>query len=247
MPDDVDYQELMRQTHEGVANRDMLPTFWPIYDACRQFTMTSVERMYDLYESVRYIVQAKIPGAFVECGVWRGGSCMLMAYTLMQMGDWDREIILYDTFAGLGAAPIPDAEEDRSTWWDENARDEYLRRQREGTLGNWAFASQAEVRANMAQTGYPNVRLVRGIVEETLLSDGPIPSGIALLRLDTDWKQGAEACLMHLYPQLARGGVLIVDDYGHFVGQRHAVDRYLAKQPIMLHRIDYSCRAGVKR
>jgi hypothetical protein len=42
------------------------------------------------------------------------------------------------------------------------------------------------------------------------------------------------------------GGVLIVDDYGHYQGQRKAVDEYFADHPQLLHRIDYSCRVIVK-
>jgi hypothetical protein len=67
--------------------------------------------------------------------------------------------------------------------------------------------------------------------------------------LDTDWYASTGAGLEHLYPRLVSGGVLIIDDYGHYKGQRLAVDEYLAarKEPILLNRIDYSCRLGVKR
>ena len=53
---------------------------------------------------------------------------------------------------------------------------------------------------------------------------------------------------MHLFPRIAAGGVLILDDYGHYEGARRAVDEYFAAQgkPILLARIDYTGRIGVK-
>src|SRR5690349_7575346 len=66
--------------------------FIEIYDKCKEYTMTSKEKMYALYKVVHYIIKAKIPGDFVECGVWRGGSVMLIAYTLLKIGVTDRKI-----------------------------------------------------------------------------------------------------------------------------------------------------------
>ena len=80
----------------------------------------------------------------------------------------------------------------------------------------------------MASTGYPpdRVRYVKGPVERTIpdrLPGGPI----ALLRLDTDWYESTRHELLHLFPLLSPGGVLIIDDYGHWSGARKAVDEYL--------------------
>jgi O-methyltransferase len=82
--------------------------FWDIYDKCTPFTMTSVERMYSLYKSVNYILEMKIEGDFVECGVWRGGSSMLIAYMLKNRSISDRKIYLYDTFEGMSEPTISD-------------------------------------------------------------------------------------------------------------------------------------------
>jgi hypothetical protein len=53
---------------------------------------------------------------------------------------------------------------------------------------------------------------------------------------------------VHLYPRLSPGGVLILDDYGHWEGQRQAVDEYLADQglALLLNRIDHGGRIAVK-
>ena len=77
------------------------------------FTMTSIERVVALRDAVVRVVEHGIPGAFVECGVWRGGSAMVMMLTLAELGE-EREIVLFDTFAGMtpptegpGPASIP--------------------------------------------------------------------------------------------------------------------------------------------
>ncbi|HMT35418.1 MAG TPA: TylF/MycF/NovP-related O-methyltransferase, partial [Chitinophagaceae bacterium] len=75
--------------------------FYDLYLQCKPYTMTSIERMYALYKGVEYVVKNNIPGDFVECGVWKGGSSMLIALTLMKFGVNDRKIWMYDTFEGM--------------------------------------------------------------------------------------------------------------------------------------------------
>ena len=83
-----------------------------------------------------------------------------------------------------------------------------------------------------------------GLVEQTIPSSAP--ERIALLRLDTDWYESTRHELAELYPRLERGGVLLIDDYGHFAGARKAVDEYFATDPILLSRIDYTGRLAIK-
>ena len=104
------------------------------------------------------------------------------------------------------------------------------------------------VRELVLSTGYPAERLhlVHGPVEETLPARAP--EEIALLRLDTDWYESTRHELVHLYPRLADGGVLIIDDYGHWEGARRAVDEYFATEApsLMLNRVDYTARIAIK-
>jgi hypothetical protein len=100
----------------------------------------------------------------------------------------------------------------------------------------------------MQSTGYDarHIAYVKGKVEETLPQDAP--DQIALLRLDTDWYESTYHELVHLYPRLAVGGVLIIDDYGHWQGARRAVDQYISenKLKLLLNRVDYTARICVK-
>jgi hypothetical protein len=90
------------------------------------------------------------------------------------------------------------------------------------------------------------MHFVRGRVEETL--SAPVPDTIALLRLDTDWYESTKHELEQLYPRLVQGGVLIIDDYGHWQGSKKATDEYFAvsSKPISFQRLDYTGRIAVK-
>jgi O-methyltransferase len=214
--------------------------FASAFEAVAPFTMTSPERMYALYEAAGHIGHARIKGAVVECGVWRGGSSMLAASTLLDAGDV-RDLWLYDTFEGM---PSP-GEADYASQLGQHA-DELLTRP--DMLGEQtrAIAGLDEVRANMARTGYPDGRVhyVKGKVEDTIPAEAP--ARIALLRLDTDWYESTRHELEHLYPRLEPGGVLIIDDYGWWEGARRAVDEFFSEQLILLNRIDATGRIAVK-
>jgi O-methyltransferase len=220
------------------------PGFGPILEQARPYTMTSVERIFAMREAVRYVERAKLDGAIVECGVWRGGSIMVAIATLNALGVADREIFLFDTFEGL-SRPDPVLDVDI---WDNRALDGWQPNARGSDSSNWAYASIDDVRRNVSSLGYPAnlIHFVKGMVEQTLPARAP--QNIALLRLDTDWHGSTKHILETLFPALVRGGVLIIDDYGHFRGARKAVDDYLSEHgiSILLNRIDYAGRIGIK-
>jgi hypothetical protein len=212
------------------------------------YTMTGVPRLEATVHAVRHCVRREIPGDFAECGVWRGGSVLAMILTLQELGVDDRDIHLFDTFEGMTeptehdtTAFEPPALE---TWTDARGRDE---RPWDGMFGKHVF-DEHSVRQTVLSTGYPEerVHIVKGPVEETIPERAP--AAVALLRLDTDWYESTRHELIHLYPRLADGGVLIIDDYGHWDGARRAVDEYFAEQaePLLLNRIDYTGRLAVK-
>jgi O-methyltransferase len=212
----------------------------------RRHTMTTPRRIAALCDGVEHAVRAGVPGAVVECGVWKGGSMMAAALTLMRLGATDRDLYLFDTFEGM---PPPTEEDVFSAYDGYNPMRHWRRRRREGGTSSWHHVPAGEVRRAVLSTGYPaeRVHLVEGRVEETL--PGAAPAEIALLRLDTDWYESTRHELEHLYPRLSPGGVLILDDYGHYEGARRAVDEYFAaagERPL-LSRIDYTGRIGVKR
>lgn len=221
---------------------DFDPEHVSIYRAVEPFTMTRPERVYALIEAVKYLVRNRIGGDFVECGVWRGGSVMAMALTLLQYGE-RRNIHLFDTFAGMTAPGEKDV-----TASGKSASSTFERFQRDGEVADWCRSGIEKVRQNALGTGYAAdaFHFHEGRVEDTLPVH--VPEKIALLRLDTDFYESTRHELVHLYPRLVSGGVLILDDYGHWQGARRAVDEYIEEHAlsILLNRIDFAGRIAVK-
>jgi O-methyltransferase len=216
-----------------------------IINAVRPYTMTSAARVWALVNAIQYISGNRIEGDICECGVWRGGSSMAAALKLKSLGDI-RKLWLYDTFAGMSE---PTAH-DKVTQKAASAYGEWRKHQRGTTLNEWCFAPLDDVRRNMQSTGYPIdlVSCVVGKVEHTLNVPANIPDRIALLRLDTDWYESTKVELEALYDKVSPGGVVIIDDYGHWDGTRRAVEEFFASRPrkMLLDRIDHAGRLGVK-
>lgn len=206
-----------------------------LFRRVQPYTLTSMERVLALRESVRYVSRAGIAGDICECGVWRGGSMMVIAITLAELGDTDRCLYMFDTFT---RPP------------DTGPRDgDGAQAELETALKDpwYSYLPVDEVRRHLEETGYPadKLRFVAGLVEETLPAEAP--EHVSLLRLDTDYYSSTAHEMTHLYPRISEGGVLMVDDYGQFVGARDAVDEYFHSTgaAVLLNRIDFTGRLVV--
>jgi hypothetical protein len=209
----------------------------------KPYTMTGIYKLKALIDAVKYIENKGIVGDFVECGVWKGGSVMAMIKTLADIEAVSRDIWLYDTFEGM---PMPTDRDHATDGID--AEDYFLKTKITDESSDWCKSPIDEVKRNIDALKYAPKRLhfVKGDVCQTLQGDKP--EKIALLRLDTDWYESTKTELENLYPRLQSGGVLIIDDYGYWKGQKEAVDEYFKKlgDPLFLSRVDSSCRIAVK-
>ncbi len=233
--DIVPYLPVLKGVDEGIAQT---------IDAVRPYTMTSDQRVAALCDAVRYVVANRIAGDIVECGVWKGGSMMAVARTLLELGDRTRDLHLFDTFEGMTEPTGEDV-----TLTGESAADLMAAStDREDAESVWCRAPLDVVQQAMASVGYEGskVHYIKGRVEDTI--PAAAPERIALLRLDTDWYESTRHEMIHLFPRLCVGGVLILDDYGHWLGARRAVDEYLREHnvPLFLQKIDYTGRHAVK-
>ena len=228
------------QIRAGMKNLE--PEFLALFENCKGYTMTSWERQYALYKAVHHVVENRIPGDIVECGVWRGGSMRLAALTLLALKSTDRKLFLYDTYEGM-TEPQPEIDVDFA---GNKAINDWEQFTKKGL--KWAYAPVEEVRQTMVETGYPmeNIHFVKGPVEDTI--PGTVPERIALLRLDTDWYSSTKHEMEHLYPRLSSRGILLLDDYGHYRGAQRGVDEYIAmlESKPLLHRVDYAGRIAIK-
>ncbi len=215
-----------------------------IIEKVRPYTMTSNERLYGLIESVQYIIKNNIQGDFVECGVWKGGSMMAIAETLKHLGVTNRQLYLYDTFAGMTAPTEEDIDQ-----LNRDASSQLIQEAGKKTESIvWAYSSLDEVKNNLAKTNYP-AELIHYVEGDVLLTiPQTISTQIGLLRLDTDWYESTKHEMIHLYPKLVSKGVLIIDDYGFWKGSRKAIDEYIHEQNIslLLHRMDETGRSAIK-
>lgn len=219
------------------GNPDMEEEFFCIRERCKDFTLVPIERMYSLYKATEYVVKNDIPGDIIEFGVWRGGSSMLVALTLLKMNHTARKIYLYDTYEGMTEPTERDfnvfgvpAKKSMPDFKDERA------------------APLEAVKKNMFSTGYPQDKIifVKGRVEDTIPKI--LPERIALVRLDTDLYESEYHELCNAFPRLSPQGVIILDNYGFWKGTKEAADKYFAenKIKIFLQRTDFSERVGIK-
>ncbi|WP_042383305.1 TylF/MycF/NovP-related O-methyltransferase [Streptacidiphilus melanogenes] len=204
-----------------------------IITAVKPWTMTSLERLNALIQSVRYVTRHDLPGDIVECGVWRGGSMQAVARTLLSLDVKDRELYLFDTFEGMSEPTDEDKRVD-----GRSAADLLATQGKDRPI--WALATLDDVQDGFSRIDYPSERLhyVQGKVEDTIPDQAP--EKIAILRLDTDWYASTKHELEHLYDRLVPGGVLLLDDYGYWQGSRQAVDEFLEETGarLLLTRMD---------
>ena len=168
-----------------------------------------------------------VPGDFIETGVWRGGSTILMKAVLKAYGDTTRIVWVADSFEGL---PKPNAALYPADVLDQHHTFEELAVPMEEVAENFRrFCLLDE-----------NVKFLKGWFKDTL-SSAPIKR-LALMRLDGDMYESTMDALLALYPRLSIGGFVIIDDYGCIEACRQAVDDYRNKQNIQdkLIPIDWS-------
>jgi O-methyltransferase len=222
---------------------DLVGKSLEICKAVESYTMTSPERVNALIDAVQYVIANNIDGAIVECGVWKGGSSMATMMTLNHLGNQERELYLYDTFAGMSAPTDNDI-----SVAGEVAQEQFDTTKISADASDWCLSSLEEVKQNVLTTGYPQekIHFIEGKVEDTIPKH--IPGKIAILRLDTDWYESTKHELIHLFPLLQPNGVLILDDYGYWQGAKKAVDEYISEHNIciLLNRIDDTGRIAIK-
>jgi hypothetical protein len=192
------------------------------------YSMTSRDRIRELFFSLEYIRINDIKGDLVECGVWKGGNILGILEYLEFYKMYNFNVWLYDTFKGMTEPEGVDVDFQgvKADEWKETC-----------------YSSLEEVKGNLSKSYFKseNIKYVVGDVEYTLDVKENLPEKISLLRLDTDWYKSTKKELEVLYPFLNKNGILIVDDYGHWKGSKKAVDEYFEKNNITnFEYIDYT-------
>lgn len=174
-----------------------------------------LSRLWDLADHAR-----RLPGAFVECGTYRGGSAaMLISHAR------DRDVWLFDSWEGCPESSARDVD----------------RHGRKGSKGDFAAAeSNVEEMLSRLRTTTARVHRVKGWFAESIPLVVEAIGPIALLHLDGDWYESTLTCLHLLYPSIVSGGLLVIDDYGDWSGCKDAVDEYFSDSSAVLTATDES-------
>lgn len=212
-----DIRETRSEAYQALAGRRSIGQFpnRDIHLSGFSHTMIGRRRIDSLHECLDYVREAGIPGDFMECGVWRGGSCIFMAGYLKVHGMTGRQVVVADSFDGL---PPPSHD------LDLKARD--LSKSKFPELA----VSLATVRDNFQLYGLlsDRVTFLEGWFRDTLPK---APSGkLALLRLDGDLYESTMDALTNLYDRVSPGGVVVIDDFGGIPRCKQAVEDFFANR-----------------
>lgn len=219
----------------------------------RGYTMLSRSALVSLSDQVAYCNKVGIKGAFVECGVWKGGAVALMAYISKLTGHEDRPLHLFDAFQDI-CPPDPGVDGEKALKETEKfgSFEQGVLQPLSGIYDRFGGHGTIDAcREVIGKTGYPASRIHfhKGWFQDTVAEAAKDIPEIAILRLDGDWYESTMVCLTAFYDQVVRGGFVILDDYGAYEGCRKAVHDFFAmrSETPFLIRADTSCHFLIKK
>lgn len=198
-----------------------------LHDVVRPNTMVTRGKVFELNAAMSTVMSNNINGDFVECGTYRGGLSALMLDTILY-NKLDKKLWVYDTFQGMSEP----SELDVSTKNEQAIQTFQASKNISTGYADWCKATIDIVQStlNLVSNQYENyVNLIIGKVEDTLKFQVNIPDQISLMRLDTDWYESTKIELEKFYHLLSIGGIVIIDDYRLWQGQKLAVDEFFDK------------------
>lgn len=200
------------------------------------YTMVGYKRLSNVYELSKKASEDGLKGDFAECGVWRGGCSAVMAFIAQKEGI-GRKTWLFDSFEGL---PEPTKE-------DGELAESYSGNRAKGSLKTISqcvgpLEDVKKIFFDILKLKEENIKIEKGWFQDTLPEVKNKIGEIAILRLDGDWYESTKVCLDNLYDKVIKGGYVIIDDYGHWVGSKKALEEFFSSRKISpeLTQIDYT-------
>lgn len=198
----------------------------PELEQLNSYSLSGIQVLKKLYSLGQDVVNRKIPGDFVECGVCNGGSAAAIASAL---GNTERKVWLYDSFRGMPATREIDGSEAAK----------YVGR---------CVGAEEKVREAMRIVHFPEESCIirKGWFENTF--NEPLPQAVSILHIDADWYDSVMLSLKTFYERVADGGVIIIDDFGHWEGCREAFYDFIAQRGLkpLLERFGHTQAFWVK-
>lgn len=187
-----------------------------LYTKYEDFTMVGKDKFFESLELSERI--AEVPGSIVEAGVWRGG----MLAGLAELHGNSRSYFAYDSFQGLPEAQAIDGEKAKQYQSDTAAANYF---------DNCA-AEEKFIKDLFLKLPGIDLKIVKGWFSDTLREENNLPDQIALLRMDGDWYESTMNIMEFLYPRVAKGGVIIIDDYDYWEGCKKAIHTYFNRNSL---------------
>lgn len=174
---------------------------------------------YELYKRI-----TNLPGAIVECGIFKGNSFFRLAHfrEILEMQD-SRKLIGFDIFGDF-----PQTNFDL----DAPFREAFI-----NEAGNGI--SEEELHNVLKFKNIRNYELIKGDIVQTVpeyCTNNP-QLKIALLHIDTDIYEPAVTILEYFWDRMVSGGVIIFDDYAIFPGETKAVDDFFASRNVIIEKL----------
>ena len=182
------------------------PEFQAIYEGAKPYTLVPPERCYILISLARYA--SYLAGDFAECGVWKGGTALMLARILS--GAYEKKLYLFDSFKGL-----PNVDQERDPWFHQ---------------GQYS-AESVEAVENVLREFGDRIEIHCGWIPESF--SGLADNRYAFVHVDVDIYQSNWDCCDYFYPRMLVGGVMLFDEYAFASarGEKEAVDRFFADKP----------------
>lgn len=194
------------------------------YLSCDSSRMSKVLAHYELFKAVQ-----GLPGAVVECGLFKGLSFIRFAHLRELFNNpYAYKLIGFDTFAGFPKTDFKD---------DEKHRDVFIKTAGEQSIG------EDQLWEVLRHKGLDkNVELIKGDIVETVpqyVKDNPHLK-ISLLNLDTDIYEPAKIVLENLWDRIVKGGILISDDYNVFPGETKVMDDFFKDKNVTIKKFPFA-------
>jgi len=205
---------------------------WILFSKVSPFTKVPYPRLTNTYNLARKVEENIIDGAFVECGVWKGGCSAIMAYVARKS---ERKIWLFDSFEGMPEASEKDGPEAK-----ELARNRFGSELKPVGTNVATIADCEEILFNKLHLNKKNIIFRKGWFQDALPKSKFEVGDVAILRIDADWYESTKYCLENLYDNVVPGGCIIIDDYGYYQGCKLAVDEFIKKRKlsVKINKID---------
>lgn len=194
------------------------------YLSCDNSRLSKILSHYGLFKMIQ-----DLPGAIVECGVFKGTSLVRFAGFRDLFGNPDsHKIIGFDIFGKFPETAFEADKKFRKDFIDEAGAESISKDQLLEVLK----------RKNIEK----NLELVEGDITKTVpeYAQANPQLKIALLNLDVDVYEPSLAILEHFYPRIVPGGVLLLDDYGKFPGENKAVDDYFRGKNVSIKKFPFA-------